>query len=236
MSNYVSRQPYPGNPGQTSPLCTLLEGAAMKLKQFTILLSLSVTFLYGGASAAGPLLDLALAGEANWLGIAGATPAMMSYNATTDILTATAPLGGINPAQACPFRVGDCTVRDIIGSFSMTVIVDEVGIDHGGVFVWIGQSAELGIAAPTTLLSGSIVDLENDFGCRCRLLLATVGFIDPHLRASVGPTASALLSFVGPGRCVQAPGVAPYACDFSGPTATEAPVIFGFAHKVPEPS
>ena len=162
-----------------------------------------------------------------------------SYNATTDILSINGPLGTAGaPAVLDAFPLAapfDAT--DIVATFSLTATVDDSGATSGGSFSWIGQSASLGIAAGSTLLSGTVQSVEFLLSSiQGFQIVSSVDSVNAQIAALYGPVGSALI------RCTVCPGGAafnldPWSVDIAPSTpATQSPSIFGSPNTIPEPS
>ncbi len=164
---------------------------------------------------------------------------LYSYDATTDIFSIDGTLGTAgDPAILDAFPLtAPFDVTDIVGTFSLSAIVDDTGTTLSGSFSWIGQSASLGIAAGSTLLAGTIVSVEFILPTiQGFQIVSSVTSANPEIETLYGPINSALI------RCTVCPGGAgfnldPWSVSIGAQSpATQSPSIFGSATVVPEPS
>ena len=161
------------------------------------------------------------------VGPGGATPANVTYDATTHVFTATAPFGSAaRPASLLfPAPLLLPHNQDIVGTFDLTATIANDGTVLGGMFMLNATSPALGILVPAALVSGTITDGGRSGGI---FQLSGPMTISPSLAALVGPAGFAVLDFIG---------VPTFNANFSVATASQSPDIFGVrALAIPEPS
>jgi hypothetical protein len=161
------------------------------------------------------------------IGPVGANTATVIYDALTETLTASADFGPAARPASLVTATGPLLIlaQDFVGTFSLTSNIDNAGTVLGGSFTLTGQSATLGILAPTTLLSGSVLDQGQSGGIL--QMSGDVTLLDPILEAVVGPIGFAVLNFIGAGGS--------FADSFIRVTTSQSPDIF-LVSQVTEPA
>ena len=197
----------------------------MKTKQLLLSLCAAAVMLLSPATRADASF-IPVPPEGMNADIATRVPAFLTYNAATEVFTATASFPTLASAAVLApglISVAPIVASDIIGSFSLTATIDHLGNVLGGTFTLVGASATLGIAN-TELLAGNVSN--GGFGSGIFQLSGGLTFVDPAFGAAFGPVALALMDFTG--------GVAPesFVSDLSTFTSSTSPDIF----LIPEPS
>lgn len=169
----------------------------------------------------------------------GATSSILyAYDSATDQFSISGPVGtAAAPAVLDAFPLGapfDAT--DLVANFSLTATVDSTGAVSGGSFSWVGQSASLGIAAGSVLLSGTIQSVEFLLSeLQGFQIVSSVDSVNAQIAALYGPANSALI------HCTACSGGAafnfnPWSVDIAPRSpVTQGPSIFGSDQAIPEP-
>ena len=128
---------------------------------------------------------------------------------------------------------GSLLVSDMIGQFSLSAVIDRSGTVRSGAFNWTGQSAMLGMAAPTVLLSGTPIDVviaeSQGFGFD---FLALVDFVHPTFESLLGSVNSLLMETFAP-PLNSAFFNDPWNASFGGFAADSGPDLAGGPRSIP---
>jgi hypothetical protein len=132
--------------------------------------------------------------------------------------------------------------NDIVSTFTMAANIDNSGNVLNGSFSLIGQSATLGISAPTKLVSGNIVGVGGFQGMVALGEFASVlqfyvddVLVDSSIGDLTGSFGAAVIDFYAFVPGFNSAGLPDFSKSYSGTTATDAPGIY-LVSSVPEPA
>ena len=121
---------------------------------------------------------------------AGTTTPLSAYDSILDLYTVDAALGRSGNPASLSLIPGTTPINDFIGDFQLSARVDDSGRFLSGQFAWFGQSATLGLAAGTELLSGTLTAVQWVGGSASAAAhfesLGRIDAIDPTLSALTG--------------------------------------------------
>ena len=143
----------------------------------------------------------------------------------------------IAPARLEDYPLGGTShVSDLMGSFSLTAAVDSTGLFTSGSYALIGGSVSLGIAAGTTLISGTLSSVNHvrQAGVNTGFQsIGTIDVMDATLTALAGFADQILIYDFQPATATWS--AAPWTTSFNRVPSYTGPDFFGASTAIAEP-